>query len=222
MEQRAIDNPTQGKACKAHVQSRTTWCHCKTVVIPKHGHGHRAAMLHFSYTCACCRQGLHDELPLGLGHGAFLHGLASWMGGMQQHILLSSCLLVWFHSPFSFSHSCSVSLGVFASDPKSASVNVLSLCPVCVSLPFVIHSLPLSLFLSPLNPRSMCMGSWSHAAKGMCRSRAHSAASGLSHNCYLTSASERMQWGRSCFERVGCKRRPMVYHMQYYSICSKA
>ena len=146
MEQRAIDNPTQGKACKAHVQSRTTWCHCKTIVIPKHGHGHRAAMLHFSYTCACCRRGLHDELPLGLGHGAFLHGLASWMGGMQQHILLSSCLLVWFHSPFSFSHSCSVSLGVFASDPNSAFVNVFSLPCLCYSA--FCYSFPSSVSVS--------------------------------------------------------------------------
>ena len=104
VKQGVIDNPTQGKACKAHLQSRTTWCHCKAIVIPTHGHGHRAAMLHFSYTCACCRRGLHDELPLGLGHNAFLHGLANWVGACSN---TSCCLRVcWFgFIPHSLFHS---------------------------------------------------------------------------------------------------------------------
>ena len=56
--------------------------------------------------------------------------------------------------PNVFSYLSFVSLDVFATDPDSAFVNVLSLslCPVCVSLPFVLHSLPLFLFLFPLTP----------------------------------------------------------------------
>ena len=121
--------------------------------MPKYGHVHRAAMLHFSCTHACCIRGLHDDLAVQISHDAFLHGLAKWMWGVQQHILLSSCLfvLLLLLIPILVLHLC-----VSFSLPLGLSLNLLPVCPICIPLSFFVFLFLLfrfcfsCSFLSPL------------------------------------------------------------------------
>ena len=153
---------------------------CKAIVVPKHKHGHRAAMLHFSYTCACCRRGLHDELPLVFRRRAFLYGLASWVWGMQKNIWLSSWFVCFRFVPPSLFLVCVPSLCVSLFLSLGLPLCLLSVNPVCV--PLLHYSFPLSASVSvPAQSLMHVYGQLQSCCKSMCRSRAHSAASGLSH-----------------------------------------
>ena len=98
---------------------------------------------------------------------------------------LESCF--FYFLLFRFCFSC----WFLSSPPPLATSLLMSLC-LCIApsrhfylmllCVFLSRPLTLSLCLLPSIPMCICMGSRIHAAEGMCRSKVHSAATGLRHN----------------------------------------
>ena len=109
-------------------------------------------MLHFSCTHACCIRGLHD------GRSNFPRRFSSWPGEVDVGSAATHLAVFVFVCFASLAHSntCAPSLCVSFSLPLGLSLNLLSVCPICIPLSFFVFLFLLfrfcfsCSFLSPL------------------------------------------------------------------------